>query len=417
MTLTPRTPRSVGRAASAVAVGAGWVVALLVQLSVLDRHRSVLTDVHYYFRVLTGEWGGDLGEYPAVGLWPVNLLIALTRSTGGDEDWFTTAVLVACAGCSLLFTVWLVRRDPSPWCPAAWFWVLFSGCAGPVVLTRLDLFPGLLVASAAAMLFSRSRYARAAVPVLLAVATMAKLWPGVLAAGLVGRWRHAATWARTVGFVAALGVLAAVVVAVSGIDRLTSPTDYQTDRGLQVESVAATPLVLAAALGRGDGEWRIGQAPSKSVEISGPGQSLMTTLADIGLVVVVVAALGAALWRLVHGGWTPGRTLSLWAVLTMAVIVTNKVLSPQYLVWIAPLLAVGLVVSRRRSIRVAALLLVPAALLTTLVFPANYAGLLDPAGPELLPALLLTARNVLLLLVTVVCLRWATAPDRYTATV
>jgi hypothetical protein len=391
------------------------VVALLVQLSLLDRHRSVLTDVHYYYRVLTGIWGGDLGEYPVVGLWPVQALIALTRSNGGDEDWFTTAFTVTCAACSALFTLWLLWRDRSPWFPAAWFWVLFSGCAGPVILTRLDLFPGLLVAAAAALLFARGRAGRAAqavVPVVLTLATMAKLWPGILAAGLVGRWRRAATWVRTVGFLAALGVIIALVAAVCGIDRLTSPLDYQTDRGLQVESVAATPLVLAAALAHHDGRRHIGQAPSKSVEIDGPWQSTMVTVADVALVVVVVAALGVALWRLARGGWTPHRTLSFWAALIMGVIVTNKVLSPQYLVWIAPLLAVGLLVTRRRSVRVAALLLVPTALLTTLVFPVHYAGLLRYGGPDLLPAVLLTVLNSLLVLVTVVCLRWATARDR-----
>ncbi|MDN6438076.1 MAG: glycosyltransferase 87 family protein [Corynebacterium nuruki] len=417
--------RTVVRTVSTLAACAGWVVALLIQLSLLDRHRPmVITDVHYYYRVLTGVWGGDLGEYPVVGLWPVHLLIALTRSAGGDEAWFTVAFSVMCAVCSAFFTLWLLWRDPSPWCPAAWFWVLYSGCAGPIILTRLDLFPGLLVAAAAALLFARHRsgrtggsggsgsVAQTVAAVLLAVATAAKLWPGVLAAGLVGRWRHLSTWARTAGFLAALAVVAGLVAAVSGADRLTSPLDYQTDRGLQVESVSATPLVLAAALGHQDGRWHVGQAPSKSIEITGPWESTMVTVADVGLIVVLVAAAGVGLWRLLRGGWTPQRTLSFWAALIMAVIVTDKVLSPQYLVWITPLLAVGLTVSRRPSLRIAALLTVVAALLTTLVFPVNYDGLLADGGPELLPAVLLTVRNGLLLLVTAVCLRWATARDR-----
>ena len=305
--------------------------------------------------------------------------------------------------------------------------MLYSGCAGPIILTRLDLFPGLLVAAAAALLFARNRAGRSrgssgsggsgsavqtVAAVLLAVATAAKLWPGVLAAGLVGRWRHLSTWARTAGFLAALAVVAGLVAVASGADRLTSPLDYQTDRGLQVESVSATPLVLAAALGHQDGRWHIGQAPSKSIEITGPWESTMVTVADVGLIVVLVAAAGTALWRLFRGGWTPQRTLSFWAALVMTVIVTDKVLSPQYLVWITPLLAVGLTVSRRPSLRIAALLTVVVALLTTLVFPVNYDGLLADGGPELLPAVLLTVRNVLLLLVTAVCLRWAMARDR-----
>jgi hypothetical protein len=87
--------------------------------------------------------------------------------------------------------------------------------------------------------------------------------------------------------------------------------------------------------------------------------------------------------------------------LTLAFVVFNKVGSPQYLLWIVPIVAVGYA-SRPEAFRAPAVLTAWASGLTTLVFPILYRALveLNPVA-----VLVLGARNALL----VVLFCWCTA--------
>src|SRR5699024_4773086 len=91
---------------------------------------------------------------------------------------------------------------------AGWLWVFFGTLTGQVFYMRLDIFPALAVAAAAARIVRWPNIAAA----LLAFATTMKLWPGVLAAGLVGRLTKGKTWLRLLSFFGALIALCAVTV-------------------------------------------------------------------------------------------------------------------------------------------------------------------------------------------------------------
>ncbi len=95
--------------------------------------------------------------------------------------------------------------------------------------------------------------------------------------------------------------------------------------------------------------------------------------------------------------------------LVLALIVFNKVGSPQYVSWIIAPLVVGLVIDRQRWWGPAALALA-IALLTQLVYPITY-SLMLAAWP--VPSALLTLRNVLLVvLLGWVVVRLARVPGR-----
>ena len=79
--------------------------------------------------------------------------------------------------------------------------------------------------------------------------------------------------------------------------------------------------------------------------------------------------------------------------LVLGFIVFNKVGSPQYLCWLVPPLVVGLVLDRRRWALPATVAL-GTALLTQLVYPLLYGGILTPA---LVPVTVLTVRNLALI--------------------
>ena len=99
-----------------------------------------------------------------------------------------------------------------------------------------------------------------------------------------------------------------------------------------------------------------------------------------------------------HRGADATRLLLLGALaLVSAFIVFNKVGSPQYMLWLVPVVAVGVNQSWVHW-RVPAVLMLAISELTTLIFPIFYLPLI--AG-DLLAILLLTLRNALLLVLFV----------------
>jgi hypothetical protein len=98
-----------------------------------------------------------------------------------------------------------------------------------------------------------------------------------------------------------------------------------------------------------------------------------------------------------------GASLSLVGMLAIAgaclLIVPNKTLSPQYLLWIGALLAaVGVVAADEPVLPRLNLLFVATCLVTHVLFPLGYGWL---TAPNAIGATLLTARNGLLLTITV----------------
>lgn len=224
-------------------VALGWVVAHVIPVYWVSHDGEALGDVRYYRWGMTGQMDGAMDEYPEVGTWPVKLVHLLTgpELTDVAESRFIAGfillnILTSAVFAALLWWRGKVRGTAT----AVWFWILFIAVSGPIVVTRLDLFLGLVIAGAVWLLFSNSR-ARHLAPALLATATMMKLWPGVLGAVLIGGWRRRSTWVRVAVFAVSLAALCLLVVAAGSVDRLVSPLTYQGDRGLQIESVAATP--------------------------------------------------------------------------------------------------------------------------------------------------------------------------------
>ena len=364
----------------------------------------------YYFRNSLGKpthpshGALPLSEYPDAGLWPVRAIIQLS----GDHAYvFLTLFSGFLIALSTAFFFYLLNRSHR----AALFWTAFTAAAGPIAYSRLDLIPGLLVAATAAALFTHPKLASA----LLGFAAMSKLWPAALAAGLVDRWNRSATWARLATFGGTLVVVGAITALTSGWDRLVSPLTYQDVRGLQIESILATPLIVAAAFF--PGHWHIDKAPSKSFEIFGPGVDQLVTASSVLMACTMLFGLGWALWHFLGDAWSPRSTALFFLTMVLLLIVSNKVFSPQYVVWFGPLLAVLVAKqpeepgasaqagtsSEADALRKLTWLSVLVAALTTAVFPFTYNLLFE--GPHWFAALVLTARNILMVYITYLALK------------
>lgn len=396
-----------------------WALVQAILISVLVFWPFAKGDPLYYFRNSVHEptkplhGAVPLTEYPDAGLWPVRAIVWLC----GDH---THTFLVVFSGFLILlstaFFFYLLNQSHR----AALFWTAFCAATGPIAYSRLDLIPGLLVAIAAAALFNHPKVASA----LLGFAAMSKLWPAALAAGLVDKWNRSTTWVRLATFAGTMVVVGLVTVLTSGWDRLVSPLTYQDVRGLQIESVLATPLILAAAFA--PGQWHIAKAPSKSFEIFGPGVDQMLTLSSILMLATMLFGLGWALWRFIYDGWSPRSTSAFLLTMVLLLIVSNKVFSPQYVVWFGPVLAVmiaklpaaapseqgtpaplsrSMVFGKHEVLGYLPGLSVLAAALTMVVFPFTYNLLFE--GPHWFAALVLTARNILMVVITFLTLRLA----------
>ena len=330
-----------------------------------------------------------LVEYPvpAVG---VVALPWLAAQLAGAAAAYGLLLMGAAALTDLTFTVLLARTGDRRMLPVG-VWLLAVPLLGVTTYARFDLLPGVLCGTAVLLVARHPRTAS----VCVAVATGVKLWPALVVPALlaVARPRHAAA----VVLVGTGLVLAAVSVLLGGWGRLLSPLTYQSDRGLQIEAVLATPVMLGWGLD--PARWTVAYAPSKSYEVAGPGVSVLLATSTL-LTVLYVAALGLAwarLWRV--RDVVSGRT-AVWLVLAAVTgfVVVGKVLSPQYLLWLLPVAAAGLAVADSRSLRVWTAGLLLAAGLTQVVFPGYYVEITFREDRAWLPLAALGLRNAVMVL-------------------
>lgn len=346
-------------------------------------------DVTYYYNGVTGIDPEALQEYPAVGIWPVQVLQWFMRST---EDDFHIGFVLMCLIVDALFMWFLMPRHDSRSFRAPWFWIVFGVCALHVLVMRLDIFPGIVVALAAYCVVRHPRVAAC----LLAVATAMKLWPGVLAAGLVRNYRAKPTWNAVLYFVAALLLLCAIVASYGGVSRIISPLTYQGDRGLQVESILATPFTFLAVTNPG-GEYSVSFTEFKAFEVFGPGVQQAASVSSLLMMATIVFALGWAAWEFFTHSWSAHLTVVWMIFMVFALIVTNKVFSPQYIVWIGPLIAVALILMpRARLLWLIAGLTIVMAALGTAVYPFLYDSIVHTPSWTAAGVYALTLRNALM---------------------
>lgn len=268
---------------------------------------------------------------------------------------------------------------------AGWWWVVFTVFLGYLSFARVEgvaapiVFIGLLYAV-------RHPVVGAA---LLSVATWIKVWPAAVILAMVIALRERVRIVLTGVVVSAAVVLGVLVLG--GIDKIADFALNQGSRGMQLEATFSTPWVWAAVLGLADSKIADNTAIN-STEVYGPGVDVMASLMQPLLLVAVAVAAGLLI-RALRRGADRGRLVYAGALLlTVVLIVFNKVGSPQFMIWVAPVIMVGLLHDRVRW-RTPALLVLGIAATTFVIYPLFYTPLIH-AHPVM--AAVLTLRNVLL---------------------
>jgi hypothetical protein len=278
----------------------------------------------------------------------------------------------------------LLRRSPGGLQhPAIQLWVLGLPLLGVLSWSRFDIFPA--TAALAAVLYAGSRR-HVSSGLATGLGATLKLWPALLAP--IQRTRRQAVVATAVagGFV--LGV-AGITFQLTGSTGFSQVLGYQSDRGLQIESLAALPLVWLHHFGVDGYESRFAFG---AWEITGPSVPVMADAASIAFVIGLVF-IGLMHWRLmkVDAG---RRGVALTAVTLLLVsLVTNKVFSPQYVLWLLAVVVAASVLDAELW-RPYVKPMLALAVLTHLVFPLFYGDVLYGAW---LGLIIMTVRDILLL--------------------
>ena len=376
--------------------GLGRLAVLVLFLTV---ETGVAFDLKYYASSLASldadGIGATLREYPVPAFVVLALPYGLLHLLGLTAEYPLVVFLSA-----VLLDAWFLRTllartaAPAASRAAVWGWLAATPALGALCYARFDLLPGVLVALALLALAEAPR--RAAV--LAVLATGVKYAPALVLPGLAAPARTRLGVVAS-GALAGLG-LVALSIAVGGWDRVVSPLTYQERRGLQIESVAATPVMVRWGFVPGDHE--IFYASSKAWEVRGPGVDAMLTASTVASVVLlgVLVVLWALAWLRVPGPET-GLPAVVWLTLAaiLAFVIGGKVLSPQYLLWVLPPACAGLALldgaDRRRLGRWTAVLMATA-VATQLIYPLGYRSLLEHTSSTHATVALLAVRNLLL---------------------
>ncbi len=278
------------------------------------------------------------------------------------------------------------------------FFALAPLLLGSVILYRYDLWPAALtVGGIAGVLAGRQRLGFGA----LGLGIAAKAFPAVvLPAALVYVWRtrgrrEALVCVGVTAAVSAVVVVPFLAIAPHGVWKSIAD---QASRPLQIESLGSAILLAAHHLG-GLALTMVSSHGSQNLGGSLPdavGTASSALLAVVLLAIWVAAARGPA---------TPERLVRYAAASLVAFAALGKVLSPQFLIWLLPLVPL---VRGRRGL-VASGLLALALLLTQIWFPIRY---WDLVAFDAFPSWALLARDLVLVALLAVLIGPGREPAR-----
>ena len=332
-------------------------------------------------------------EYPPGALVVFYLPYIFSNSIAGYGTAFTFEMLIFdIAGMLILF--YAARRARiSEWLALTGY-TLAMVAIGSIMVQRFDMIPAVMTLGAL-FAFSRGNYKLAWG--ILAIGTMTKLIPGLLAPlFLIYQWKQGGWRSVIPGLVIFAGmilIIALPFISYSSHGFIAAFT-VQGRRPLQLESTYSSILLLMSSLGL------ISAVPVQgliSFDLVSPaaGPLAKYSIGFIGLGLLLVYVL---FYRSLRGikreetSSSPEMLAQLFNYSFAALVVfmvTNKVFSPQYMVWLYPLFP--LVSGRFRSAVWVVFLTISC--LTWYIYPIHYYDLIDT---QQVPVDALIMRNALL---------------------
>jgi hypothetical protein len=332
---------------------------------------------------LVTEW-----VYPALAFVPIWIAGALNL-VSYEVSWLVVVFVLNTAAVLLL-----VRRERNgglfSGTYASWAFLSALLFLGPVAVSRIDSVSAALAILGLVAINKNSMGIAAA---LFTIAGWIKIWPVALFAAMIAVFKK-----RLQAIIVATTISASII----GIGLLAGGTKVfgfvlqQQERGIQIESVMATPWMWLAKFESANIYF---DDSILTNQVSGPLVQELAAVSNYLLFIALAITVLLAI-RAVRAGRNRTQVFALAALTgVLDLIVFNKVGSPQFMIWLAvPLVA--LVYFGINKSKVALAMGAAILLLTQLVYPVFYIELL---GLEIMPLGLLTVRNLLL----VALLVWA----------
>ncbi|MEY4311401.1 MAG: hypothetical protein RLZZ571_171 [Actinomycetota bacterium] len=354
---------------------------------------SLFSDVQLY-----DWWAGNMqhGHFPINDdMWQYPPLAALVFILGYLVAPATVGfVFLALAIDALLFYFLLeagLENNKKNYLPAT-VWVSAGFLVGPIMLGRFDVFPTFFAVLALLFISKPSSFG-----INIAFGALLKVWPALLFLGVPrNRFKNSFVWF--------LGTF----ISFSILLTLWWPNSFsfltgQRSRGLQIESVGALPYMLWHQIQIDMPiEFRYG-----AVEVVAPGVNLVSAIITIaGLLLLGQIAL-----------WQYQNRLSKVSVTDIGIyvvavsMVTSRVLSPQYIIWLFGLLAVCALNPVQNFRKIFGLIAV-SAFLGQLIYPYLYYGYM---GGQIIPLVVQIMRIITLLWATY--LMWSNIKSKLTSAI
>jgi hypothetical protein len=369
--------------ASTTALALTWVITRLLLVGALTGRVPypdgplIINDVKLYAEwsnlLVTGRFpvGDDMWQYPP----GAGVVFAIAAALGSNPVAGFVLIALLCDLATLVVLGVAGRRRQVGY-GAAWAWVIGAVIVGPVFLARFDVLPT-FAAVLTLVLIARPVWSGAAA----GLGAMLKVWPGLMLIALPRR----SLPRGLLGFVLAV---AAIFIGVSlwstgGVSFLGE----QGARGLQVESVGALPFMVANVFTEVPTEFRFG-----AMEVDVP----VTIPLGLAITLVGFAIIGVlGVLRLI-GRLESSASVDVALTVLLISLISSRVLSPQYSVWLLGVAAVVFLDPTSR-LRPVVWILAGSVLVTQVIYPLGYGSYLDGAWWAVT---LQVIRIVLLLLAT-----------------
>ncbi|MCX6416820.1 MAG: glycosyltransferase family 87 protein [Actinobacteria bacterium] len=237
----------------------------------------------------------------------------------------------------------------------AFIWMLAPLIMGPIILGRFDVFVTLAAVAALLYVGQARKFG-----IAIAIGALLKVWPVLLLlATPKGSALKVITW-----FAGTFG--AGSLLLSLWWSESFSFIGGQRSRGLQIESVGALPYQLwNAGPGNVSSAFQFG-----AIEVVASGTSFVSLL----ITLVGVALLGTLFFWRVTGRLNSANPADIALLAVLISIVTSRVLSPQYMVWVFGLLAVS-AFSPQRNFKKISILICISAGIGQVIYPWWYLSL------------------------------------------
>ena len=289
-----------------------------------------------------------------------------------------------------------LQRHLSPWKLMA-VYTLGILAIGPITGQHYDIFPGVLVLLSIYYFWQEKQGLSW---FLLALGTLTKIFPAAIAPLYLinylyrRQYRQIGTGVLTFALTSLVILLPFLIISPASLFNLYN---YHAERGIQIESMYSSVMLVLDKLNF------ISIHPTFAFGSWNVAGSVENFLAGISTILLVLAllALYAGIYRRLRVEKAQVTDIGSWSFMTvLVVLITSKILSPQYLIWLIPLLPL---VSGRFRYAVWVIFVVMGGL-TYYIFPHAYLKLIDF---NTLPVIALLGRN--LLLVAMLVLVWFSA--------